>query len=99
MSFCDCGYLLTSKTSLKMASLRTKHLKNKKEVQVKHLRKELAQLLESGQEQTAIIRVSAFPYCTYIFSAIAEILELHDLSNFFLIWVCILVGLAIKLHD
>ncbi|XP_047333697.1 uncharacterized protein LOC124937472 [Impatiens glandulifera] len=45
------------KTSLKLASARLKLLKNRKDVQVKQLKKELAQLLESGQEQTARIRV------------------------------------------
>ncbi|XP_010541020.1 PREDICTED: uncharacterized protein LOC104814600 [Tarenaya hassleriana] len=45
------------KTALQMASSRLKILKNKKDVQIKQLRKELAQLLESGQTQTARIRV------------------------------------------
>ncbi|VFQ63006.1 unnamed protein product, partial [Cuscuta campestris] len=45
------------KTSLKLASSRLKLLKNKKEVQVKQMRRELGQLLESGHDQTARIRV------------------------------------------
>ncbi|XP_057505477.1 uncharacterized protein LOC130788781 [Actinidia eriantha] len=45
------------KTSLKLASSRLKLLKNKKEVVVKQLKRELAQLLEAGQDQTARIRV------------------------------------------
>ncbi|KAI4347023.1 hypothetical protein L6164_007874 [Bauhinia variegata] len=45
------------KTSLKLAVSRIKLLKNKREAQVKQLKRELAQLLESGQEQTARIRV------------------------------------------
>ncbi|KAK2986637.1 hypothetical protein RJ640_001743 [Escallonia rubra] len=45
------------KTSLKLATSRTKLLKNKKGVQVNQMKKELAQLLESGQDQTARIRV------------------------------------------
>uniref|UniRef100_A0A5B6Z968 Uncharacterized protein n=1 Tax=Davidia involucrata TaxID=16924 RepID=A0A5B6Z968_DAVIN len=45
------------KTSLKLATSRIKILKNKKEAQVKQLKKELAQLLESEQDQTARIRV------------------------------------------
>lgn len=45
------------KTSLKLAAARIKLLRNKREVQVKTMRRELAQLLESGQEQTARIRV------------------------------------------
>ncbi|KAK3018433.1 hypothetical protein RJ639_004250 [Escallonia herrerae] len=45
------------KTSLKLATSRSKLLKNKKGVQVNQMKKELAQLLESGQDQTARIRV------------------------------------------
>ncbi|KAL9362426.1 hypothetical protein Peur_045211 [Populus x canadensis] len=45
------------KTSLKLASSRIKLLKNKREAQVKHLKRELAQLLDAGQERTARIRV------------------------------------------
>ncbi|XP_019175802.1 PREDICTED: uncharacterized protein LOC109171130 [Ipomoea nil] len=45
------------KTSLKLASSRLKLLRNKKEVQLKQMKRELAQLLESGQNQTARIRV------------------------------------------
>ncbi|KAK8942104.1 hypothetical protein KSP40_PGU000751 [Platanthera guangdongensis] len=45
------------KTSLKLAASRIKLLKNKRDIQVRHLRRELAQLLATGQEQTARIRV------------------------------------------
>ncbi|KAG8367272.1 hypothetical protein BUALT_Bualt16G0055200 [Buddleja alternifolia] len=45
------------KTSLRLAGSRLKLLKNKKEVQVKQMKREIAQLLESGQDQTARIRV------------------------------------------
>ncbi|CAK9152752.1 unnamed protein product [Ilex paraguariensis] len=45
------------KTALRLATSRIKLLKNKKDVQLKQMKKELAQLLESGQEQTARIRV------------------------------------------
>ncbi|OMO67343.1 O-methyltransferase, family 3 [Corchorus capsularis] len=45
------------KTALKLAIPRLKLMKNKREAQVKQLRRELAQLLESGQDQTARIRV------------------------------------------
>ncbi|CAN6912426.1 hypothetical protein Bca4012_087084 [Brassica carinata] len=45
------------KTTLQMAASRLKILKNKKDTQIKQLRRELAQLLESGQIQTALIRV------------------------------------------
>ncbi|KAF3454228.1 hypothetical protein FNV43_RR04675 [Rhamnella rubrinervis] len=45
------------KTALKLAVSRLKLLKNKKEAQVKQMKRELAQLLDSGQVQTARIRV------------------------------------------
>lgn len=45
------------KITLQMAASRLKILKNKKDTQIKQLRRELAQLLESGQTQTALIRV------------------------------------------
>ncbi|XP_042424508.1 uncharacterized protein LOC122012126 [Zingiber officinale] len=45
------------KTSLKLAVSRIKLLKNKREEMVKLMRRNLAQLLESGQEQTARLRV------------------------------------------
>ncbi|CAI8594639.1 unnamed protein product [Vicia faba] len=45
------------KTALKLAVSRIKLLRNKREAQVKQLRRELAKLLENGQDQTARIRV------------------------------------------
>ncbi|XP_071697207.1 uncharacterized protein [Rutidosis leptorrhynchoides] len=45
------------KTSLKLATSRIKLMKNKKGVQINQMKRELAQLLESGQERTARIRV------------------------------------------
>lgn len=45
------------KTLLKLASSRIKLLKNKREIQLKQLQRELAQLLENGQDTTAHIRV------------------------------------------
>ncbi|KAG2323538.1 hypothetical protein Bca52824_016751 [Brassica carinata] len=45
------------KTALQMANSRLKILKNKKEIQIKQLRRELAQLLEAGNTPTARIRV------------------------------------------
>ncbi|KAF8087240.1 hypothetical protein N665_0593s0003 [Sinapis alba] len=45
------------KITLQMAASRLKILKNKKDTQIKQLRRELAHLLESGQNQTALIRV------------------------------------------
>lgn len=55
-----------SKTSLKLASSRIKLLKNKRGAQVKQLKRELAQLLESGQDQTARIRVNLYLLLFYI---------------------------------
>ncbi|XP_075643423.1 uncharacterized protein LOC142614732 isoform X3 [Castanea sativa] len=45
------------KTALKLSASRIKLLKNKKDAQVKQLKRDVAQLLESGQERTAMIRV------------------------------------------
>ncbi|CAO2823217.1 unnamed protein product [Amaranthus hypochondriacus] len=45
------------KTSLNLAKSRIKLMKNKKEIQLKQMKRDLAQLLESGQDQTARIRV------------------------------------------
>ncbi|KAL3535653.1 hypothetical protein ACH5RR_004114 [Cinchona calisaya] len=45
------------KTALKLSASRMKLMKNKKVVQVKQMKRELAQLLDSGQDQTARIRV------------------------------------------
>ncbi|KAL5728852.1 hypothetical protein ACHQM5_001886 [Ranunculus cassubicifolius] len=45
------------KTSLKLAVARLKLLKNKREVQVRSMKRDLAHLLETGQEKTAMIRV------------------------------------------
>lgn len=46
-----------SKTALRMALARIKLLRNRKEVQVRQMRREVAQLLEADQDQTARIRV------------------------------------------
>ncbi|GJN17926.1 hypothetical protein PR202_gb05034 [Eleusine coracana subsp. coracana] len=45
------------KTSLKMAVARIKLLRNRKEVAVRQMRREVAQLLEANQDQTARIRL------------------------------------------
>ncbi|KAF8677976.1 hypothetical protein HU200_046333 [Digitaria exilis] len=45
------------KTSLRMAVARIKLLRNRKEVQVRQMRREVAQLLETNQDMTARIRV------------------------------------------
>ena len=44
-----------------MAVARIKLLRNRKEVQVRQMRREVAQLLEANQDMTARIRVRAFP--------------------------------------
>ncbi|KAK9715780.1 hypothetical protein RND81_06G188800 [Saponaria officinalis] len=45
------------KTALNLAKARVKIMKNKKDVQMRQLRREIAQLLQNGQDQTARIRV------------------------------------------
>ncbi|XP_006646252.2 uncharacterized protein LOC102712877 [Oryza brachyantha] len=45
------------KTALRMALARIKLLRNRKEVQVRQMRRDVAQLLEADQDQTARIRV------------------------------------------
>ncbi|CAH1431989.1 unnamed protein product [Lactuca virosa] len=45
------------KTSLKLATSRIKLMRNKKGVQINQMKRELAQLLETGQDRTARIRV------------------------------------------
>jgi len=47
------------KTSLRMAVARIKLLRNRKEAQVRQMRREVAQLLEANQDMTARIRVRA----------------------------------------
>ncbi|XP_071737263.1 uncharacterized protein [Rutidosis leptorrhynchoides] len=45
------------KTSLKLATARINIMRNKKVVQINQMKKEIAQLLDSGQDRTARIRV------------------------------------------
>ncbi|KAL8102516.1 hypothetical protein AgCh_027133 [Apium graveolens] len=49
-----------SKTSLKLATARIKLMKNKKGGQMNQIKNDLAQLLQSGQDRTARIRVEHF---------------------------------------
>lgn len=65
ISFC---FVWCSKTTLKLAVSRIKLLKNKREAQIKQLKRELAQLLESGQDRTARIRVTHNINNTFCFS-------------------------------
>lgn len=46
-----------SKTLLKLTIPRIKLLRNRREIQLKNMRREIAKLLETGQEATARIRV------------------------------------------
>lgn len=46
-----------SKTSLNFAIARMKLLQNKRDMQLKHMKKEIAQFLQAGQEPIARIRV------------------------------------------
>lgn len=57
-SFFNKGFKgVRCKTALKLTIPRIKLLRNKREVQLKQLRREIAQLLQNGQEATARIRV------------------------------------------
>ena len=49
-----------SKTAAKMAVARIKLLRNKRQVVVKQMRRDIALLLQSGQDATARIRVFHF---------------------------------------
>lgn len=49
--------LFCSKTMLKLTIPRIKLLRNKREIQIKQMRRDIAKLLETGQEATARIRV------------------------------------------
>lgn len=51
-------FLFISKTLLKLTIPRIKLLRNRRYMQLKQMRKEIAKLLEIGQEATARIRVS-----------------------------------------
>nr|GMD94084.1 IST1-like protein [Ipomoea batatas] len=49
--------MIYSKTLLKLAIPRIKLLRNRREIQMKQMRREIAKLLETGQEASARIRV------------------------------------------
>uniref|UniRef100_A0A2P2JK96 Uncharacterized protein MANES_14G103100 n=1 Tax=Rhizophora mucronata TaxID=61149 RepID=A0A2P2JK96_RHIMU len=49
--------MICSKTSLTLSISRIKLLQNKRDLQLKHMRKEIAQFLQAGQEPIARIRV------------------------------------------
>lgn len=50
--------LFCSKTQLKLCVSRVKLLRNKREMTVKQMKKEIAELLKEGKEPSATIRVS-----------------------------------------
>lgn len=52
------GSFFGSKTEAKLATARIKLLRNKREVQVRQMRRDLSTLLQSGRDDTARIRVS-----------------------------------------
>jgi hypothetical protein len=54
----NVGFVYYSKTAAKMAVARIKLLRNKREVVVKQMRRDIALLLQSGQDATAQIRVT-----------------------------------------
>lgn len=49
--------LINSKTVARLATSRIKLLRNKREAQIKQMRRDVALLLQSGQDDTARIRV------------------------------------------
>jgi len=52
-----CVVFIHSKTLLKLTIPRIKLIRNRREAQIKQMRREIAKLLETGQEATARIRV------------------------------------------
>lgn len=55
---CNVGCsIVDSKTLLKLTIPRIKLLRNRRDIQIKQMRREIAKLLETGQEATARIRV------------------------------------------
>jgi Regulator of Vps4 activity in the MVB pathway len=58
--FCIHFFSSSSKTLLKLTIPRIKLLRNRREIQLKQMRKDIAKLLENGQEATARIRVKSW---------------------------------------
>lgn len=50
---------MCSKTLLKLTIPRIKLLRNRREIQLRQMRRDIAKLLETGQDATARIRVKA----------------------------------------
>lgn len=55
--FMQVPFYVCSKTLLKLTMPRIKLLRNRREIQIKQMRRDIAKLLETGQEATARIRV------------------------------------------
>ena len=55
-----------SKTLLKLSIPRIKLLRNRREIQLKQMRRDIAKLLETGQEATARSRVCFFALCCIV---------------------------------
>lgn len=66
----------TSKTAAKMTVARIKLLRNKRQAVVKQMRRDIALLLQSGQDATARVRVHA------CFLKKTKMFPLIDLSDF-----------------
>ena len=64
--FLKIEWWINSKTLLKLTIPRIKLLRNRREIQIRQMRRDIAKLLETGQEATARIRVSLF-FFIYIF--------------------------------
>lgn len=78
-----------SKTEAKLAMARIKLLRNKREVQVRQMRRDIAMLLQSRQEDTARIRVfSSFSFLGSCFSSL-------ELALCSVIFSCSLVTFAL----
>lgn len=54
----------------KMTVARVKLLRNKRDVVIKQMRRDIAMLLESGQDVTARIRVSSHKISSFVFWAL-----------------------------
>ncbi|GJT81146.1 IST1-like protein [Tanacetum coccineum] len=67
------------KTAAKLAVARMKLLRNKREVVVRQMRRDIALLLQSGQDATARIRVSTFFAFWFDFSNIGLCCESRNL--------------------
>lgn len=70
-----------SKTAAKMAVARIKLLRNKRQVVVKQMRRDIALLLQSGQDATARIRVFLYFHYLRIFIFIIRVFSSMNASD------------------